>query len=75
MCVEYFTIKADGLWEMIDVTELQRGDIGVFNDTTKNNHCGIYAGDGKWFEYSWVYGVQLTDFKDFKYFFRIKNID
>ena len=75
MCVEYFTIKANGLWEMIDVAELQPGDIGVINDTTKNNHCGIYAGNGKWFENSFVYGVQLTDFAGFNHFFRIKNMD
>jgi hypothetical protein len=75
MCVEYFTIKESGLWEMIDLSELQPGDIGVLNDTTKNNHCGIYAGNGKWFENSYVYGVQLTDFSGFKHFFRIKNMD
>ena len=75
MCVEYFTIKSDSLHEQITLNELQPGDIGVLNDSTKNNHCGIYAGDGKWFENSWVYGVQLTNFKDFKYFFRVKNID
>jgi len=75
MCVEYFTIKESGLWEMIEPTELQPGDIGVLNDTTKNNHCGIYAGNGKWFENSFVYGVQLTDFSGFKHFFRIKNMD
>lgn len=75
MCVEYFTIKESGLWEMIDPSELQPGDIGVLNDTTKNNHCGIYAGNGKWFENSYVYGVQLTDFSEFKHFFRIKNMD
>lgn len=75
MCVEYFTIKNSDPHEQIDIKDLKPGDIGVLNDSTKNNHCGIYAGNGKWFENSWVYGVQLTDFKDFKYFFRIKNID
>ena len=75
MCVEYFTIKENNPWEKIEPSELQPGDIGVLNDTTKNNHCGIYAGNGKWFENSYVYGVQLTDFAGFKHFFRIKNMD
>ena len=39
------------------------------------NHCGIYAGAGKWFDTSYLYGVQLSDYSHFKYFFRIKNID
>jgi cell wall-associated NlpC family hydrolase len=39
------------------------------------NHCGIYAGDGKWFETNVFYGAQLTDCSLFKHFFRIKNID
>ena len=31
--------------------------------------------NGKWFENSYVYGVQLTDFSGFKHFFRIKTMD
>ena len=55
--------------------KLNNNHIGVLSTTSKNNHIGIYAGDGKWFENSVVWGVQLTNFKSFKYFFRIKNID
>lgn len=40
-----------------------------------NNSKDIYAGNGKWFENSYVYGVQLTDFSGFKHFFRIKTMD
>lgn len=74
-CVDYFTIFSDSDWERIDKSELKPGDIGVKNESTILNHCGIYAGDGKWFETGYLYGVQLTDYKDFKYFFRIKDID
>lgn len=75
MCAGYFIYKESNEWEMIDKEYLKPGDIGILNDTTKNNHMGIYAGDGKWFENSIVYGVQLTNYNKFKYFFRIKNID
>lgn len=74
-CVDYFTIFSDSDWEQIDKNELKPGDIGVKNESTILNHCGIYAGDGKWFETGYLYGVQLTDYKEFKYFFRIKDID
>lgn len=74
-CVDYFTIFSDSDWERIDKSELKPGDIGVKNESTILNHCGIYAGDDKWFETGYLYGVQLTDYKDFKYFFRIKDID
>lgn len=75
MCVSYFNFKESNTWEVIKKSELKPGDIGILNDSTKNNHIGIYAGDNKWFENSVVYGVQLTNYKWFKYFFRIKNID
>ena len=75
MCVAYFVFKENNAYEQIKKKDLKPGDIGVLNDASKNNHCGIYAGDGKWFENSAMYGVQLTDFSKFKYFFRIKNID
>ena len=74
-CVDYFTIFSDSDWERIDKSELKPGDIGVKNESTILNHCGIYAGDSKWFETGYLYGVQLTDYKEFKYFFRIKDID
>ena len=60
---------------MISADELQPGDIGVKNESTIMNHCGIYAGDGKWFEAALMYGVQLTDYDKFKFFFRIKGIN
>ena len=75
MCVAYFVFKENNAYEQIKKKDLKPGDIGVLNDASKNNHCGIYAGDSKWFENSAMYGVQLTDFSKFKYFFRIKNID
>ena len=74
-CADYFTIFSDSDWEQIDKSELQPGDIGVKNESTILNHCGIYAGDNKWFETGYLYGVQLTDYKEFKFFFRVKNID
>ena len=61
--------------KQIKKKDLKPGDIGVLNDASKHNHIGIYAGDGKWFENSVVFGVQLTNFSQFKYFFRIKNIE
>ena len=75
VCVDYFTIFSDSDWEQIDRKDLQPGDIGVKNESSILNHCGIYAGDGKWFETGYLYGVQLTNYKEFNYFFRIKNID
>lgn len=74
-CADYFTIFSDSGWEKIDKSELKPGDIGVKNESTILNHCGIYAGDDKWFETGYLYGVQLTDYKEFKHFFRIKDID
>ena len=75
MCVDYFTIRESNPLEFIDAVDLLPGDIGILNDASKNNHIGIYAGNNKWFENSVVFGVQLTNFKSFKYFVRIKNID
>ena len=75
MAVSYFTFKESNEWEMIKKNELKPGDIGILNDTTKDNHIGIYAGDNKWFENSAMYGVQLTNYQNFKYFFKIKAID
>ena len=75
MCVDFFTIFTDNDWERISVDDLKPGDIGVKNESTILNHCGIYAGAGKWFDTSYLYGVQLSDYSHFKYFFRIKNID
>lgn len=76
MCVEYHDFREDNPYYPLNKNEeLLPGDIGVLSTTSKNNHIGIYAGDGKWFENSVVWGVQLTNFKSFKYFFRIKNID
>ena len=74
-CAEYFSIFPDSEWEEIDKTDLLPGDIGVKNASTILNHCGIYAGDNKWFETGYLYGAQLTDYKEFKYFFRVKKID
>lgn len=75
MCVKYFNTFEENEFEPIDESELQPGDIGVKNESTIMNHCGIYAGNGKWFEETIVYGAQLTDCTHFKHFFRIKNID
>ena len=75
MTVSYFIFKESNEWEMIKKNELKPGDIGILNDTTKDNHIGIYAGDNKWFENSAMYGVQLTNYPNFKYFFKIKTID
>jgi RimK family alpha-L-glutamate ligase len=75
MCVKYFNTFDDNNFEPIDESELLPGDIGVKNESTIMNHCGIYAGDGKWFETNVFYGAQLTDCSLFKHFFRIKNID
>ena len=75
MCVDYFSVKESNCWEKISKSELKPGDIGVLNDATKYNHCGIYAGDDKWFENNMTFGVQLSDYPDFKYYFRIKDID
>lgn len=71
-CADYFTIFSDSAWEPVSKEKLQPGDIGVKNESTILNHCGIYAGDGKWFETAYLYGVQLTDYKEFKHFFRVK---
>ena len=74
-CAGYFTVFSDSSWEPIEKEDLKPGDIGVKNESTILNHCGIYAGDGKWFETGYLYGAQLTDYKDFKHFFRVKDID
>lgn len=75
MCVDYFNFREANPYEQIKKKDLKPGDIGILNDASKHNHIGIYAGDGKWFENSVVFGVQLTNFSQFKYFFRIKNIE
>lgn len=75
MCVGFFTIFSDSDWERISIDDLKPGDIGVKNESTILNHCGIYAGDGKWFDTSYLYGAQLSQYDHFKYFFRMKNID
>lgn len=75
MCVDYFTIFKDNPFEQIEKNQLLPGDIGVKNESTIMNHCGIYAGDNKWFESCINYGAQLTDYSEFNYYFRIKNID
>lgn len=75
MCIDWFTVLSDSNWYKIDKKDLLPGDIGVKNESTIDNHCGIYAGNGKWFESNLFYGVQLTDYDKFKYFFRVKGID
>lgn len=75
ICAGYFSIFSDSAWEKIEKEDLQPGDIGVKNESTILNHCGIYAGDGKWFETGYLYGAQLTDYKEFRHFFRVKNIE
>lgn len=70
MCVEYFQVR-DIKCIPINKKQLKPGDIGILNNTTKNNHMGIYAGDGKWFENSVCYGVQLTNNSSFKFFFNL----
>lgn len=75
MCVGFFTIFSNSDWERISIDDLKPGDIGVKNESTILNHCGIYAGDGKWFDTSYLYGAQLSRYDHFKYFFRMKNID
>lgn len=74
MCIDYFDIRKNSQWEEIKKEELQPGDIGILNDSNQFNHCGIYAGDDKWFETNHAYGVQLSNFNGFKFFFRLKNI-
>lgn len=75
MCVGFFTVLSDSDWERISVDDLRPGDIGVKNESTILNHCGIYAGQGKWFDTSYLYGAQLSDYSHFQFFFRMKNID
>ena len=75
MCAKYFTSFKDDEYEQIDKKDLLPGDIGIKNESTILNHCGIYAGDNKWFEENIMYGMQLTDYDEFKYFFRVKDID
>lgn len=78
MCVKWFSIFHDSCWEQIPESELKPGDIGVKNESTILNHCGIYAGEINnkkiWFESTLNYGVTLSDYDKFKYFFRIKDI-
>lgn len=78
MCAEWFRILSDSCWEQIPESELKPGDIGVKNESSILNHCGIYAGkvnDKKcWFESTLNYGATLSDCSCFKYFFRIKDI-
>lgn len=78
MCIDWFTILSDSCWEQIRESELKPGDIGIKNESSILNHCGIYAGksDNKklWFESTLNYGATLTDYDKFKYFFRIKDI-
>lgn len=78
MCVDWFTIFSDSCWEQIPESELKPGDIGIKNESTILNHCGIYAGESDnkklWFESTVNYGSTLTDYNKFKYFFRIKDI-
>ena len=75
MCAEYFTTFETNEFEKIEKDQLQPGDIGVKNESTIMNHCGIYAGNNMWFESCINYGAQLTNYDDFHYYFRIKNID
>lgn len=75
MCIKYFNIYSDSPFEQIDKKDLKPGDIGVKHDKNIDNHCGIYAGDNKWFETNCIYGYQLSNYKNFKHFFRVKNID
>lgn len=75
MCVGFFTMFSDSEWERISVDDLKPGDIGVKNESTILNHCGIYAGNSKWFDTSYLYGAQLSDYSHFQFFFRMKNID
>lgn len=75
LCARYFTQFSTDDHERINEEDLQPGDIGVKHEITPHNHCGIYAGDGKWFECSFRYGFQLTDCDQFKHFFRVKGID
>jgi RimK family alpha-L-glutamate ligase len=75
MCVNFFTIFSDSDWEQIKEEDLKPGDIGVKNESNILNHCGIYAGEDKWFDTSYLYGAQLSDYSHFKFFFRMKNVD
>ena len=45
MCAKYFTSFKDDEYEQIDKKDLLPGDIGIKNESTILNHCGIYAGD------------------------------
>ena len=74
MCVDYFTLFSTNNFEKISKDELQPGDIGIKNESTIMNHCGIYAGNDLWFESCIMYGVQLTDYDKFEHFFRIKTL-
>ena len=75
MCVDYFTLRKNQVFEQIQKEDIMPGDIGVLNDSNKYNHCGIYAGDEKWFETNHAYGVQLSNFDKFEFFFRVKDIN
>ena len=78
MCAEWFRILSDSCWEQIPESELKPGDIGVKNESSILNHCGIYAGNinnkKHWFESTLNYGITMSDCSQFKYFFRIKDI-
>lgn len=74
MCIDYFTIFSTNNFEKISKDDLLPGDIGIKNESTIMNHCGIYAGNGLWFESCITYGVQLTDYDKFEHFFRIKTL-
>lgn len=75
MCGKYFRFFEENDWEPINIHDMKPGDIGVKNDTSILNHCGIYAGNGLFFDTSYLYGVQLSKYEHFKYAFRIKHID
>lgn len=71
LCAKYFQTDEYTNLEEISEEELLPGDIGVKHNSTILNHCGIYAGDDKWFESNCFYGIQLTDCDKFKHFFRV----
>jgi len=78
-CIDYLRIREDNPYESIKKNELIPGDIAIHNDSNQYNHCAIFMGIVNdmpvWFETNQAYGVQLSNYNDWKYFFRIKNID